>query len=151
MPHMDFVIKLGDLNKSQRAILEVVERHSDNMWSTSASDLKELASWAAEPSSREAPLGAKQSEDDLFNEETPGEVVVKRGRFHSGHIMPTYSLKTVKTALRGLSDENKIWCFKLYDRTYYASHESKRRVKEWLRKLPSEQFERAGFKEYVEE
>jgi hypothetical protein len=148
---MDFVIKFGDLNKSQRAILEVIERHPENMWSTSTSDLKELANWTTSPHTPEAPLDAMQVGEDLLNEETPGEVVVKRARFHRGQIQPTYSPKTVKSALSALSDENKIWSFELYDRTYYASHESKRRVKGWLRKLPPDQFERAGFREYAEE
>ena len=151
MPHMDFAIKLGDLNKSQRAILEVIERHPDAMWSTSASDLRELATWANAPQSPKAPPDAKLVGEDLLNEEIPGEVVLSQGVFRRGRIIPTYSPKTVKSALSTLSDENKIWSFELYDRTYYASHESKRRVKGWLRKLPPDQFERAGFKEYVEE
>ena len=151
MPHMDFAIKLGDLNKSQRAILEVVESHLDNMWCTSISDLKELANWATRPHLPEAPLDAKRVGEDLLNEETQGQVKVKRHFFDSGQMVPAYSPKTVKSALSTLSDEKRIWSFRLYDRTYYASHESKRRVKRWLSKLPPDQLERAGFQEYVEE
>ena len=68
MPHMDFAIKLGDLNKSQRAILEVIERHPDAMWSTSASDLRELATWANAPQSPKAPPDAKLVGEDLLYE-----------------------------------------------------------------------------------
>lgn len=149
MPHIDFAIHLGDLNKSQRAILEVIERHPDNMWCTSTSDLKELAVWALTPENPNATPHVKHVPDELLEEETRLEDV-RPNRFYRGHKGMTYSLKTVKSALIELSEKKRIWSFGLYDRTYYASNKSRRRVKSWLSKLPPDQFERAEFQEDIE-
>ena len=150
MPHMDFAIKLGDLNRSQRAILQVIELHPDNMWCMSASDLKELAIWATAPGHRNPPPYVKRVPEDSVTEETRFEDV-RPTRLYRGRRGTTYSLKTVRSALIELSEKKKIWSFGLYRLTYYASEKSKRRVMSWLSKLPPDQLERAEFREYIEE
>ena len=149
MPHIDFAIKLGDLSKSQRVILEVIERHPDNMWCTSTSDLKELAVWATTPENPNASPYVKHVPDELLEEGTRLEDV-RPTRFYRGRKATTYSLKTVKSALIELSEKKRIWSFGLYGRIYYASNKSRRRVKSWLSKLPPDQFERAEFQEDIE-
>ena len=148
MPHIDFAIKLGDLSKSQRVILEVIERHPDNMWCTSTSDLKELAVWATAPVNSKASSYVKHVPEELLGDETRLEV--RPTRFYIGAGATPYSLKTVKSALIELSEKKRIWSFGLYDRIYYASNKSRRRVKSWLSKLPPDQFERAEFQEDIE-
>lgn len=149
MPHIDYVIKVGGVKKSERAILEVIERHPESIWTTAPKDIQDLSDSAAAPDS---PGGSSRpsspfhirgggfaltgtilhTQDSIANYFTPDE---KR----------RYGASTVSLALVELAKSNLIWSFRLYRRTYYASKDSKQMVMDRLFALPPGEREKAGF------
>ena len=144
---MIYAIKTGDLNRSQRRILEVIERHKDHTWCTSNRDLEELARWAILPSSGSPPTNFEINNEGDLTETTQIKGVKP---YFGSRRETTYSLKTVKTALVELASKDRIWAFGLYGRIFYASNKSTSTVKKWLDRLDPGEQERAEFREHIE-
>jgi hypothetical protein len=154
LPLINQALTVGPLTPAEKAVLAVVDRHYDYIWSDSLDDLCEVARWATYPELKNCPELCSQ------DSEITGQLLKKRvaagltinskvfclsgGGKHPPEV-ETYTLRTIATALDRLARTKRIWAFELHGRRHYGAKSAKAGVIRTYEDLPKEQRDEARF------
>jgi hypothetical protein len=154
LPRIDDALTKGPLTTAEKRVFDVVENHTDHVWSDTLEDLCEVARWATYPELRNCPRLVSPDHSQLLAEPRilPGMTINDKVTCLSGGgkhppEQKTYTLRTVANALDHLARTKRIWAFEIHGRKHYGSYRGKDQVMSRFEKLPQEQRDEAGFKE----
>ena len=153
VPLIDRALLEGPLSPAERAVLTVVTRNFDYIWSDSLNDLCEIARWTTRPDLKNCPELCSASLQKNQSIVKAGEIVLTincsvtcyAGYSHNSPQEDTYTLRTISNALNRLARTKRIWAFELHGRRHYGSKLAYDTVKRKYGELPEEQREEANF------
>ena len=103
MPRIEHIIGQGpELTESQSRVLEVLEKHPTHLFRLYGDDMREIQRWITAPEDDEPPLEWDKS--------------------------LSYSLDTIRWALKTLHGRKKIRSIVKHKESYYGSHEAVKRA-----------------------